>query len=76
MNHKTKTSELIRTVRLVAECGVKGAALTLRLTSCATTYRVQRLEKQLDFRIFAPYDYDRLTWQGREYLKNENIDCL
>jgi len=75
MNHKTKQSELIRTARLVAEYGVKEAARKMKFTPRGTTYRVRKLENQLGFRIFAPYDYGRLTWQGREYLKNEVQDA-
>lgn len=76
MSHKTKQSELIKTTKLVIEHGVIKTAMILKLTPRGTTYRVRRLENQLGFRIFAPYDYGRVTWQGREYLKNENIDSM
>lgn len=71
MNHKTQTAELIRTVELIVEHGIKSTSEMIHLTPSATTYRVRRLEKQLGFRIFAPYDYDRLTWHGREYLRSK-----
>lgn len=69
MARKTKQSELIETARLVARYGLQGAAVKLGITAPATSYRVRRLEKQLGFKIFAPYDYGRLTFKGREYLK-------
>lgn len=72
MSHKTQTAELIRTARLVARYGVKGAAAKLGITAPGTTYRVRRLENQLGFRIFAPYGYGRLTFKGREYLRMVN----
>lgn len=70
MNHKTPKSELIRTAKLIVEHGVKDAAKVLHLTPRATTYRVRRLEKQIGLRLFDPYDYSRLTFRGREFLKN------
>ena len=69
MNHKTKTAELIRTTRLVQKHGIRRTATIQGLTICGITDRIRRLEKQLGFRIFAPYDYGRLTFQGKEYLK-------
>ena len=69
MNRKTKQSELIRTAKLIVDHGVKDTAMVLGITAQASTYRVRRLEKQLGFRLFAPYDYGRLTYQGKEYFK-------
>jgi DNA-binding transcriptional LysR family regulator len=69
-----QTAELVRTVELIVEHGVKGAAMVLGITAQASTYRVRRLEKQLGFRLFSSYDYDRVTYRGREYLRMANDD--
>ena len=70
MSHKTQTAELIRTTRLVAESDLQCAATIQGLTTSCIALRIRRLEKELGFRIFAPYDYGRVTWQGRKYLRS------
>jgi len=66
----------IETINLVVEYGVKQAAHIQGVTPYAIRKQIRNFENQMGITIFSPYDYNRVMWQGRQYLKNENIDSV
>jgi hypothetical protein len=70
VNKKIPTSELIKMVQLVAKHGIQKTSV-IQGVSRQTVYNyVGRLENQLGYKIFAPYGYGYLTWQGKQFLDN------
>lgn len=69
MNHKTPIKELIETLRLVDRYGLQGAATIQGFTPQCIGQRVRRLERQVGIQFFTGYDYNRMTYQGKEYLR-------
>lgn len=65
-------ADYVRTVRLVNQYGYDGAALSDGVCRHAIKKRINRLESKLGFKVFTGYQFDRITYQGREWLKQHD----
>lgn len=70
MAAKVSFDELVETVRKINDLGTDSAANSLFIGKSTLFYRVRRLESIIGIRLYPPSSYSRMTYQGREWLKN------
>lgn len=66
------TSLLIENAKSITENGLNGTVIKHEIKYHCVISRVRQLEKRVGYRIFAPYDYEQLTWQGRKLLETSD----
>lgn len=64
-----EASELIQTVKMVHEQGVQNTATIQGIKPHSIRNKIRKLERQLGFKIFYPYDFESLTRDGEKYLQ-------
>jgi hypothetical protein len=65
------TERTIETINLINEHGVGYAAAVQRIGRYAVYQRVKTLENSLGIKLYSNGQYDRMTYQGREWLKGQ-----
>lgn len=65
------TSLLVENAKSVIEIGLNETAMKYGIKYHCVINRTKQLEKRVGYRIFAPYDYEKLTWQGNKLLKSD-----
>lgn len=63
-------TELIKTAKMVHECGVGTTARIQGIKPHSIRNKIRKLERNLGFKIFYPYDFESLTRDGERYLQS------
>lgn len=62
--------DYIYTLKLINQHGLKKAADIEKITYTGVRKRIKNLEKRTGIKFYPDYNFDRMTYQGREWLKN------
>lgn len=64
--------DYIYTINLINQRGLKQAAEAEKMTYGGIRKRIKSLEKQIGFKLYPDYTFDRMTYQGQEWLKHSS----
>ncbi len=62
--------DYIYTLKLINQHGLQKAAEIEKIGYKGMRKRIKTLEKQTGVKFYSDYNFDRMTYQGREWLKN------
>lgn len=64
--------DYIYTINLINQRGLKQAAEAEKITYKGMLKRVKALEKKIGIKFYPDYTFDRMTYQGQEWLNRHS----
>lgn len=67
-----KLGDYIHTIKLINQRGLRQAAVDEKITCNGICKRIKVLEQSIGIKLYPEYNFDRMTYLGREWLKQND----